>query len=89
MDLSQAPALWVMQMCLAISVKALEANGDVAKVDFGQGTVRELNVMSAEARDGEYVLVQAGYATQAIDRETAEETLRLWDEVFKFEQSTL
>ncbi len=75
-------------MCLSVLAKVLEANGDVAKVDFGQGIVRELNVMSAEARDGECVLVHAGYATQAIDREAAEETLRLWDEILKFEQST-
>ncbi len=75
-------------MCLAVPAKVLEVNGDIAKVDFGQGIVREVNVMLVEARVGEYVLVHAGYAIQMIDREEAEETLRLWDEILKFEQLT-
>jgi len=41
-----------------------------------------------EAQVGEYVLVHAGYAIQTIDRDAAQETLRLWDEILKFEQST-
>jgi hydrogenase expression/formation protein HypC len=75
-------------MCLAVPAKVLEIKGDVAKVDFGQGIVREVNVMLVEAQAGEYVLVHAGYAIQTIDREAAEETLRLWDEILKFEQTT-
>jgi len=75
-------------MCLAVPAKVLEVKGDIAKVDFGQGIVREVNVMLVEARVGEYVLVHAGYAIQVIDREAAEETLRLWDEILKFEQLT-
>ena len=72
-------------MCLAIPAKVLEVQGDVAKVDFGQGIVRDVNVMLVEARVGEYVLVHAGYAIQAIDEEAAEETLRLWEEILKYE----
>lgn len=75
-------------MCLAVPAKVLEVKGDIAKVDFGQGIVREVNVMLVEARVGEYVLVHAGYAIQVIDREAAEETLRLWNEILKFEQLT-
>jgi len=75
-------------MCLAVPAKVLEVKGDLAKVDFGQGIVREVNVMLVEAKVGEYVLVHAGYAIQVIDREAAEETLRLWDEILKFEQLT-
>ena len=37
-------------MCLAIPAKVLEVQGDVAKVDFGQGIVREVNVLLVEAR---------------------------------------
>jgi len=72
-------------MCLAIPAKVLEVQGDVAKVDFGQGIVRDVNVMLVEARVGEYVLVHAGYAIQVIDKEAAEETLRLWEEILKYE----
>ncbi|KPV62022.1 MAG: hydrogenase assembly chaperone [Candidatus Bathyarchaeota archaeon BA2] len=72
-------------MCLAIPAKVLKVQGDVAKVDFGQGVARDVNVMLVEARVGEYVLVHAGYAIQVIDREAAEETLRLWEEILKYE----
>jgi hydrogenase expression/formation protein HypC len=72
-------------MCLAIPAKVLEIQGDIAKVDFGQGVARDVNVMLVEAHVGEYVLVHAGYAIQVIDKEAAEETLRLWEEILKYE----
>jgi len=72
-------------MCLAIPAKVLEVQGDAAKVDFGQGIVRDVNVTLVEAHVGEYVLVHAGYAIQVIDKEAAEETLRLWEEILKYE----
>lgn len=68
-------------MCLAIPAKILEVHGDVARVDFGQGVAREVNVMLVDARVGEYVLVHAGYAIQVVDQEAAEESLRLWREL--------
>jgi len=64
----------------------MEVQGDVAKVDFGQGVARDVNVMLVEARVGEYVLVHAGYAIQVIDQEAAEETLRLWEEILKYDE---
>ena len=72
-------------MCLAIPARVLKVQGDAAKVDFGQGIVRDVNVMLVEAHVGEYVLVHAGYAIQVIDEEAAEETLRLWEEILKYE----
>jgi hydrogenase expression/formation protein HypC len=68
-------------MCLAIPAKVLEVDGDVAKVDFGQGVAREVNVMLVDARVGEYVLVHAGYAIQVVDQEAAEESLKMWREL--------
>jgi hydrogenase expression/formation protein HypC len=73
-------------MCLAIPAKVLEVQRDVAKVDFGQGIVRDVNVMLVEAHVGEYVLVHAGYAIQVVDQEAAEETLRLWEEILKYDE---
>jgi hydrogenase expression/formation protein HypC len=73
-------------MCLAIPAKVMEVQGDVAKVDFGQGVVRDVNVMLVEAHVGEYVLVHAGYAIQVIDQKAAEETLRLWEEILKYNE---
>jgi len=70
-------------MCLAIPARVLEVRGDVARVDFGQGVVREVNVMLVNVREGDYVLVHAGYAIQVLDQQAAEETLRLWREILK------
>jgi hydrogenase expression/formation protein HypC len=72
-------------MCLAIPAKVIEVQGNVAKVDFGEGVLREVNVMLVDAKIGEYVLVHAGYAIQVIDRKAAEETLQLWNEILKYE----
>ena len=70
-------------MCLAIPAKVLEVNGNIAKVDFGQGVAREVNVMIAETKDGEYVLVHAGYAIETLDQKAAEESLNTWREILE------
>jgi hydrogenase expression/formation protein HypC len=75
-------------MCLAIPAKIIEVQGDVAKVDFGEGVLREVNVMLVDAKIGGYVLVHAGYAIQVIDRKAAEETLQLWNEILKYEETS-
>jgi len=75
-------------MCLAIPTKVIEIKGDLAKVDFGEGVLREVNIMLVEAKVGEYVLVHAGYAIQVIDQKAAEETLNLWNEILKYEPSS-
>lgn len=72
-------------MCLAIPAKVIEIQGNTAKVDFGEGVLRDVNVTLVNPRLGEYVLVHAGYAIQVIDRKAAEETLRLWEEILKYE----
>ena len=74
-------------MCLAIPAKVLEVNGDVAKVDFGQGVAREVNVMLVEAKVSEYVMVHAGYAIETLDQEAAEESLKTWREVLEQSES--
>ena len=75
----------MITMCLAIPAEVLEIKGNTAKVDFGEGVRRDVNVMLVEAKVGEYVLVHAGYAIQVIDRKAAEETLRMWEEILKYE----
>jgi len=70
-------------MCLAIPAKVVELKGDIAKVDFGAGTMRDVNISLVEANVGEYVIVHAGYAIQVLDEKVAEETLQLWNELLK------
>jgi len=76
----------MIKMCLAIPARVTEIHGDVAKVDFGEGVLRDVNVALVEAKVDEYVLVHAGYAIQVIDRKEAEETLKLWNEILKMEE---
>jgi hydrogenase expression/formation protein HypC len=70
-------------LCLAIPAKVLEVNGKVAKVDFGQGVAREVNVMLVDAKVGDYVLVHAGYAIEKLDQKAAEESLNTWREILE------
>ena len=76
-------------MCLAIPAKVIEIHGDTAKVDFGAGTIREVNVSLVETKIGEYVIVHAGYAIEVLDQKAAEETLTLWNEILnKYEEAS-
>ena len=68
-------------MCLAIPAKVLEKNGDSAKVDFGGGTTREVNIALVDVDIGQYVIVHAGFAIEVLDEVEANETLRLWSEL--------
>jgi len=72
-------------MCLAIPAKVLTIDNEKASVDFGGGVVREVNVTLVNVGVGEYVLVHAGYAIQALEKEEALETLRLWNEILEVE----
>lgn len=75
-------------MCLAIPAKVVSVRGDEAKVDFGEGVLREANIALVEAKVGDYVLVHAGYAIQVLSEEEAQETLRLWNEILEAEAET-
>ena len=75
-------------MCLAIPARVVEVEGSVAKVDFGEGVLREVNVSLVEAKAGDYVLVHAGYAIQVLSEEEAKETLRLWSEILEFQEES-
>jgi len=69
-------------MCLAYPGKVIQLNGDFAKVDFGEGTVKNgVNVSLVEAKIGDFVLVHAGYAIQKVDEAEARQTLKYWQEI--------
>ena len=72
-------------MCQAVPSEVKELHGNTAKVDFGGGLMRDVDVTLVEAKVGDYVLVHAGYAIQILDKEEALETLRLWEEILKAE----
>lgn len=72
-------------MCLAIPAKVINVEGERAKVDFGEGVLREINITLVNVKVGDYVLVHAGYAIQVLDEKEALETIRLWNEILQAE----
>ena len=74
-------------MCLAVTAKVLYIQENRAKVDFGGGIIKEIDVTLVDVKVGEYVLVHAGYAIQVLSREQAEETIRLWNEIMEADEA--
>jgi len=69
-------------MCLAVPMKVIEIEGPVARVEEA-GVRREVRVDLVEGlKVGDYVIVHAGIAIDRLDPEEAEETLRLFAEIF-------
>lgn len=68
-------------MCLAVPGKIIKKKEfDLADVEIG-GVVRPASLeLVPEAKEGQYVLIHAGYAIQTVDEEEAKETYRLLEE---------
>lgn len=68
-------------MCLAIPALILSINGKEAEAEIG-GISRRISLwLTPEAAVGDYVLVHTGFAINVIDRNEAEETLKLFREI--------
>lgn len=65
-------------MCLAIPARVVSLEeGRMASVDI-MGVTRKVSLdMTPEAKEGDFVLVHAGFALQVVDEEYAKETLDL------------
>jgi hydrogenase expression/formation protein HypC len=72
-------------MCIAIPAKVVSVEKNTARVDFGEGVLREINVTLVDAKVGDYVLVHAGYAIQVLDEKEAQETIQLWNQILEVE----
>jgi len=68
-------------MCLAVPGRIIEVEGTLAKVDFGHGTVREVDISLVDATENQYILVHTGYAIQVLDEEEAKASLDLWRDI--------
>lgn len=70
-------------MCLAVPGKVIEIQDMIATVEIS-GVTRKISVMLLpETKVGDFVLVHAGFAIQAIDEEEAKITLELFKELEK------
>ncbi|HXZ36471.1 MAG TPA: HypC/HybG/HupF family hydrogenase formation chaperone [Thermodesulfobacteriota bacterium] len=69
-------------MCLAIPSEIIEIKDKMATIDLA-GVRREVSLLllPEEVSVGEFVLVHAGFAIHKIDKEAAEETLKLIEEI--------
>lgn len=74
-------------MCLAIPSRIIEKDGLKATVDVF-GARREINLMllPEEADIGDYVLVHAGFAIQAVDLDAARESLKFIGKLLEEEE---
>ena len=69
-------------MCLAIPGKVIERRGNKAIIDYG-GVRREADISLVDVKEGDYVIVHAGFAIQVLSKEDAEETLKIFEEMLK------
>ena len=68
-------------MCLSIPGKIIRINGDLAEVSVG-GTIVNVGLQMVDhVKEGDYVLVHAGFALQKINEKEALETLKLFREM--------
>lgn len=71
-------------MCLAVPGKIIDLQDMLATVEIG-GVTRKISIMLLpETKVGEFVLVHAGFAIQAIDEEEAKKTLELFKELEQY-----
>ncbi len=73
-------------MCLAIPGRVVELAQEHARVDFGAGTSRQVNVSLVDVEVGQYVIVHAGFAIQVLDQADAEQSMDLWRSILSREE---
>lgn len=64
-------------MCLAVPGKIIEINNDIAKIDYGKGIIREANCSLIKSNIGDYVIIQAGFILEIVDKNRAEEMFKI------------
>ena len=67
-------------MCVAYPGKVLTIDGRTAEVDFA-GNAASVNIGVVDVKVGDYVLVHAGMAIEAMDEEKARGILEVWGQL--------
>lgn len=68
-------------MCVAMPGKIIEIKEDNALVSFGSIERNVVVSLVENLKEGDYILVHAGFAINKIDKEEALETLKLFKEL--------
>ena len=63
-------------MCLAIPGKIKKINGEVALIDF-DGLKKEANISLVNVKEGDHVIVHAGFAIEKLEKEAVQEIKKL------------
>ncbi len=71
-------------MCLGVPMRVVSVGEDgvVAEID-GVRKEASLMLLDEEVKEGDFIIVHAGFAISKLDEEDAQETLRLMREVFR------
>ncbi len=72
-------------MCLAIPAQVVEKNGEKGFVNLGGSRKEIMFTFTPEAEEGDWVLIHTGFALNVISEEDAGETLKLFDDLARFE----
>ena len=75
-------------MCLAIPGKVVEIKGESAIVDY-DGVKKQISIQLIKPKIGEYVLVHAGFAIEIMNKNQAEENLRIIRQIIEENKSDL
>lgn len=74
-------------MCLAVPGKIVNITNELTALVDLAGVEREVSLeLVPEAKEGNYVLVHAGFAIQVMDEEEALKTLELFKELMEHEK---
>jgi hydrogenase expression/formation protein HypC len=68
-------------MCLAVPMLVISVLGDEAEVQSGGTTYKASIRLTPEVKVGEYVLLHTGYAISIVDKEEAEQTIALFQQI--------
>jgi len=74
-------------MCLAIPARIIELKGDNAVVDAMGNQFKAKTTLLAEVKEGDLVLVHAGFAISLVDETEAKETWKLIEEINEYTQT--
>jgi len=74
-------------MCLAIPARIIELKGDNAVVDAMGNQFKAKTTLLAEVKEGDLVLVHAGFAISLVDEAEAKETWKLIEEINEYTQT--
>jgi hydrogenase expression/formation protein HypC len=68
-------------MCLAVPMLVNSILGDEAEVESGGVTYKASLRLTPQVKVGDYVLLHTGYIISIVDREEAEQTLALFQQI--------